>query len=533
MFTRARIALGLVLTLFIGFAEAQRPQTPAESVNYQEGGTMYQPLMDFVYGLASQTELMSIQKLTETLGGRDVVLCILSNPPVFRPEDIQKTSKPVVLIVNNVHGEEVAGKDASLEIMRDLVFGDLRPLLDQVVVLNIPTINPDGAEADRRTNEQNFDLNRDYVKLESREIEALVTRVINRWQPEIWVDTHHGGAEPYTLTYQTNMNPGGDSELMQYGSEKILTRVREALRAENYDGFWYSGPAQLNGVDGWAPTSVEPRKQHVYGTFVNSIGLLFESPSSTHRIIDNGSRVVQIPQSQTYRHQVRGQYIGQRELIRFAAQHAAELRKITSDAKVRATERGNNDSDNDQILIDYKQVNKGNDHFWLSIGDASNSGYALVHRPVFTKFEATRTTTRPWGYLIPAGLARIVPLLRKQQVTVKRLVSPTSVEAEVYYAKEVRGDEYFQGHYLRKISAEKRQELVHLPVGTFFVPAGQPRSNLVSYLLEPETDDNLATWGYLDDFLEISSSKSRPQQIPLFRLMKKANLNAVLVDFAE
>ena len=237
-------------------ASPQQLQTPAERVNYSQGGTLYGPLMEFVYELEAHTDLMNVIKLTETLMGRDVVLATLSNPPVFRPSDLAKSDKPVVLIVNNAHGGEVAGKDAAMEIIRDLVQGSLRPLLDEVVVLVVPTINPDGAEVRRRTNEEGFDMNRDYIKLESQEIYALVTKVINGWQPDIWVDTHHGGSAPYTLTYQTNMNPAGDQALVGFGNDRILTRVREALRAEDYDGFWYTGVGTVNGVEGWVPTSV-------------------------------------------------------------------------------------------------------------------------------------------------------------------------------------------------------------------------------------------------------------------------------------
>ena len=137
-------------------------------------------------------------------------------------------------------------------IMRDLLFGELRPLLDDAIVLNIPSINPDGAEEMRRTNEQNFDMNRDYLKLESQEIHALLTKVIHEWQPDIHVDTHHGGSAPYVITYQTIMNPAGDPEIMRVANEMIVPQIREALRAEDYDGFWYSGPRTVNGVAGWA-----------------------------------------------------------------------------------------------------------------------------------------------------------------------------------------------------------------------------------------------------------------------------------------
>jgi dipeptidyl-peptidase 4 len=591
------LALGLALvalnavdrTSATAQAQAQRLQTPAEAVNYGQGGTLYDPLMKFVYELDAASNLMSVRKLTTTLAGRDVVLAVLSNPPIYRPEDVLKTDKPIVLIVNNVHGNEVAGKDASMEIMRDLVQGDLRPLLDDVVVLNIPTINPDGAELRRRTNEQNFDMNRDYLKLESQEIGALVTQVLNVWQPDIWVDTHHGGSAPYALTYQTNMNPAGDQNLVNFGNNEIIAAIRKALRAENYDGFWYSGPGNVNGVAGWTATSVEPRKQHVYGAMANTLGFLFETPSGSHRVIDNGTKVAEIPRTETYRHQVRGQYIGQRELIRFAASRAADVKKVIATAKATAIARGHNDADTatDLIPLEYRVGNKGNEDFWVRSGTAGGGRgagagaaggraggapgqpaapvtYERVNRPVFLNWEVTRSTSRPWGYFLAAGTAgRVLPMLHDHQITVQRLTAPLSVELEVYYATEITADSYFQGHYLRAVKAEKRAEKMDLPAGTLFVPSGQAKSNLISYLLEPETDDNLITWGYLDDLRRVRGGPpsgcgaggraggaapdpddpqppaagrggrggtTPGQRIPMYRLMKQTTFPAVVVE---
>jgi predicted deacylase len=266
--------LSLLLLVAVG-ATAQGLRTPAERTNFRAGPTMYDDLLEFVYELDAQSDLMQVKEITETLRGREVLLCILSNPPVYQVSDVIGSDKPIVLIVNNVHGGEVAGKEASLILMRDLLFGELRPLLDDVIVLNVPSINPDGAEEMRRTNEQNFDMNRDYLKLESQEIQALLTKVIHEWQPDIQVDTHHGGSTPYVITYQTIMNPAGDAEIMRVANEMIVPQIRAALRAEDYDGFWYSGPQTVNGVDGWAPTSVEPRKQHVYSGLANTIDFLF------------------------------------------------------------------------------------------------------------------------------------------------------------------------------------------------------------------------------------------------------------------
>jgi hypothetical protein len=546
-------------------------QTPAEATNYQNGGTLYAPLMDFIYELQSRTELMNVRKLTETLGGRDMVLCILSNPPVFQPGDLAGSEKPVVLIVNNVHGGEVAGKDAAMAIMRDLVMGDLRPLLDEVVVLVIPTINPDGAEVYRRTNDEGFDMNRDYIKLESQEIQSLVTDVINEWHPDIHVDTHHGGAAPYTLTYQGNMNPAGDPNIMALGDEEILPRIREALRAEDYDGFWYSGPQMVNGVAGWAPTSVEPRKQHVYSTLANMVGFLFESPSSAYRVVDNGTRVVPVPAEERYQHQVRGQYIGQRELIRFAAERGDELMAVVAKAREDAISRGDNDTDNDQIPLAYEQVERFKADFWRPVGGrspqrGSDVEFELVNAPVFTKWTPTETETRPWGYLIPNSLTKVVPLLLDHGIAVKRLSRDVELEVEAWEATEITHDEYFQAHYLNALKADKVTKTITMPAGSFFIPSGQPMSNFISYIFEPTTNDNLVTWGYLDNVLRVTPSEEEiaaqraemedmlnqmseedraqygsriqrqldqllePQEVPMYRVMKKTEIPGVLVE---
>ncbi len=559
-------SISFLLVAMAVTAQGQMLRTPGELTNFRAGPTMYDDLLEFVYELDAQSDLMQVRQITETLRGREVILCIMANPPVYQISDVIGSDKPIVLIVNNVHGGEVAGKEASLILMRDLVLGDLRPLLDDAIVLNIPSINPDGAEELRRTNEQNFDMNRDYLKLESQEIQALLTQVIHEWQPDIHIDTHHGGSAPYVITYQTIMNPAGDSEIMRVANEMIVPQIREALRAEDYDGFWYSGPQTVNGVAGWAPTSVEPRKQHVYSGLANTIDFLFETPSGSHRVVDNGTRVVPIPREERYQHQVRGEYIAQREVIEFAAENPELVRETIRGAKERATALGADDSDNDQIVLDYEQVVKFEADIWRDKEWGADrdpyaprdpnrvAEYELLRLPVFTKFEPTRTTTRPWGYVLPPQLATVVPLLLDHEIAVQELTEPVSLEVEVYYATAIDNSEYFQGHYLNKVTATKRTETVEFPAGSFFVPSGQPKSNLISYIFEPETNDNLVTWGFLDTYIEAMDEEQTQryieqmarrrarfgqedqgppppgQLIPMYRLMERTALKGVLVE---
>ena len=74
-----------------------------------------------------------------------------------------------IFVEANIHGGEREGTDAMMQVIRDLVTlphgtnDVVDDLLDNAVVVVIPTTNPDGRVAGRRTNENRFDLNRDLL----------------------------------------------------------------------------------------------------------------------------------------------------------------------------------------------------------------------------------------------------------------------------------------------------------------------------------------------------------------------------------
>lgn len=515
MRTRSLLAALVLLAVAIAPAAAdaqQLPRTWQEEKDFQAGPTPFEPLMKFWYELDRMSDLVSIRPLTQTLLGREFTLVTISKDPIATPQDALRSGKTIVLIANAVHGNETAGKEASQLVARDLVFGDLRPVLDSAIVLFIPLINPDGGEVRRRTNEEGFDMNRDYLKLESQEIYALVTQVMNVWTPDIHIDTHHGGSAPYTLTWQATLNPAADAQLRAYPYERIFPRIRTALRAEGYDGFDYSGAQTRDGVRGWGSTSVEPRKHHVYTGLTNSIGILFETPSSSHRV-RNGA-VEAIPQPERYRHQVRGQVIGLRTVLGHAREKRSEIRALTNASRLRAIRAGANPTSADAVVVDYTLVSRGSEPVWMSQGGGGPGGgqggqgaaqtFALQTVPVWLKYDVTRTVPRARGYVLPASIAKIVPLLMDHGIQVHRFTAPDTLSLEVYDATGVQRNEYFQGHYLKSVTGvEKKVERVAVPVGWYFVSTAQSRGNLISYLLEPETDDNVITWGWLDNVLQV------------------------------
>jgi dipeptidyl-peptidase 4 len=519
--------------------QVQWPQTWQEQNNFRAGPTPFVPLMDFWYELARLSPEVSIRPLTHTLLDREYTLVTIAREQNLTPQDAIRSGKTIVLIANAVHGGETSGKESSQIVARDLVAGDLRHILDDVIVLIIPLVNPDGGEVRRRTNEEGFDMNRDYIKLESQEIRALMTQVMNEWSPDIHIDTHHGGAAPYTMTWQGTLNPAADAELRAYPYNVIFPAMRAALRAEDYDGFDYSGPQTINGQPAWGSTSVEPRKHHVYTGLVNSIGLLFETPSNSHRVRANGTRVEPIPQEERYFHQVRGSVISKRAVLQVAAERRQEIRGLTTASRQRALRAGGTFSENDRVVLDYALVSRGDEPVWVPDGSGS---FRLETRPIYLSYNVTRSTPRPLGYVLPPSMAKILPILMDHDITVHRFLQPTTLELEVYRAGTVNRNEYFQGHYLKSVSdVTKVTETVEVPAGSYYISTAQSRSNLITYLMEPETDDNLITWGWVDHLLRVTETatasngdpddapaarfgQQQPQRIPMMRMVRQQPL---------
>ncbi|MBT8337711.1 MAG: hypothetical protein KJO11_13970, partial [Gemmatimonadetes bacterium] len=246
-------------------------------------------------------------------------------------------------------------------------------------------------------------------------------------------------------------------------------------------------------------TSVEPRKHHVYTGLTNSIGILLETPNASRLV--RGETVEEIPDEERYYHQIRGGVLAMTAILRAAADQKDAIRAVTSGSRARAIAAGMQGGD--PVVLDYELQSRGVEPVWMPDSTAA-AGYSLEDVPVFLNWVSTRTTTRPVGYLLPPAMAAIVPLLMDHDIAVYRFSGSASIDAEVYYATSVRRDSYFQGHYLQSVDVEKREETVEAVEGWFWVPTAQSRSNLISYLMEPETDDNLITWGWTDHILQVT-----------------------------
>lgn len=115
------------------------------------------------------------------------------------PNGLPRTM-PTVMVLGSQHGNEPAGREASLKLLRDLAFADLsapenaglaRLLADQTIIV-VPSANPDGRAANSRGNSRGTDINRDHLDLSTEEARAFAD-VVLEWEPFMALDLHEYG----------------------------------------------------------------------------------------------------------------------------------------------------------------------------------------------------------------------------------------------------------------------------------------------------------------------------------------------------
>jgi len=263
----------LSLTLLLANASTIMPRSQddslksrAEQTNYEET-SRYEDVMRFIGELQKRTDKLRVESFGQTEEGRDLPLMIFADPPITQPREARASGKPIIFIQANIHAGEVEGKEATLHLARRIAIGDLRSLLNNLVILIAPIYNADGNEkiglnnrtaqngpiggVGTRENAKGFDLNRDYIKLETPEANALVG-LFNRWDPHLTVDLHttNGSYHGYHLTYAPTLNPNADARLIAFERNKMLPAITRAmLKAHKFRTYYYGNFATKERVN--------------------------------------------------------------------------------------------------------------------------------------------------------------------------------------------------------------------------------------------------------------------------------------------
>lgn len=139
----------------------------------------FQEMADFLKGVA-RPGLITVTEVGRSAGGRPLFLVHLNRGGAqarFR-----------AFFYAQQHGNEISGKDAQLYLIRTIAEHPETLPADLDLYL-MPMVNPDGAVANRRTNDAKADLNRDHLLQAQPEIQAFY-RVVREVAPHLAVDCH-------------------------------------------------------------------------------------------------------------------------------------------------------------------------------------------------------------------------------------------------------------------------------------------------------------------------------------------------------
>lgn len=496
--------------------------TVAESSEFKATAT-HAEVMDLLQRInAVDDERANLMHLTEfgrSFEGKALPLAIIADPPVHTPEEAKATGKPIVYAWANIHAGEVCGKEALLMLARELVTTPDHPLLDDLVILIAPIYNPDGNDRmDKnnrpgqvgpeegmgvRHNAQNLDLNRDWVKLESPEAQAMV-KVLTDWDPHITIDCHttNGSHHRNALTFAGLLNPSCHEPSLLFLRDELLTAVSERLQElTGYMTFYYGNFNRDQTI--WATYSCDPRFSGPYCGLRGHLAILSEA----HAYIPYEDRII-----------VTREFV--RQIMTYAAANKERLMVLHDAARQKVIAAGLNPQPDDCVGIKHKRAA----FTWPDIVHGYEmkqvegrrrpqpteveKDYQVVH---VGRFEPTLSVRRPFAYLLQPGLEGVVEKLEQHGVEIEPFDGDARVEA--FTVTEIhRAERSFQGHNCVALAVEANVRNISMPEGSMIVRTAQPLGTLIVYLLEPQSSDGLTTWNFLDDHLNIDD------EFPIYRV---------------
>lgn len=249
--------------------------TAFEESNYQTHCT-HQEMMDFLGKVAADSQDMLLSTYGNSVEGRELVYAVFSRPMVSNPLEAMTSGKPIVVLDAGVHGDERILRESNLILIRELAQRgtEMNTLLDDLVVIMVPCLNPDGTEQDQRRNANNNDLNRDYIKLDVPESQAYVSNLLKKWNPHIQIGGHNSGTRYYNMLYLAPTNAASDPALTKICDEGIFPLIDNNLEAAGYTSFYYGN----GNEERWKVGSYSPNIFRPYGGICNYISIVFESP---------------------------------------------------------------------------------------------------------------------------------------------------------------------------------------------------------------------------------------------------------------
>jgi len=492
----------------------------------------YEDTVKYLDRLVNSDPRLKKVSLGKSPQNRDIWMVIASKEGIDNPSDLHKLAKPTLLIQAGTHSGEIDGKDAGLMLLRDITHGQKGDLIEKVNLLFVPILSVDAHERRSpfnrvnqrgpssmgwRTNARNLNLNRDYAKLDTIELQHMI-RAINVWQPDLYFDIHVTDGEDYQYdnTYGFNLSYGDSPNIAKWMENQFKPRIDTALNANGHKGgpltFGVDSMDFSKGIVGWSPS---PR-------FSNGYGDVRQLPTV---LIENHSL-------KSYKQRVLGTYIFIEESLKLLAEEGEELTtsiqkdKTSRPKEMVVTWQTNNESPssmNFEGIEFFKQRDEvtGLDYIQWT-GKAKN--YSDL--PIYVMNKPKQTVKIPKSYWIPPQYKDVIERLRIHGINMKTHPDKITIKASQFKVDKFQlKSEAFEARQMVESTFEVTDGDYELPKNSVEISTDQNLGRLAVALLDPRAPDSFFAWGFFNQVFQRTEYIESYALVPLAREMFAKNRN--------
>lgn len=502
-------SLAACFVFVASLSHAQNLLTPFEK-SKKSGTTTYFECIDYYKQLAAKNSTIAIKIFGSTDAGYPLHLILFSNDKNFDPIKWHQQNKVVMLVNNGIHPGEPDGIDASMMLLRDLVNGKI--IAPKNVVIAIIPIYNIGGSLNRnsfsrvnqngpssfgfRGNAQNLDLNRDFIKNDSREAKAFAE--IFQWlNPDIFMDNHvsDGADYQHTMTLLTTQHSKLGGEIGSFLHDVFEPSLFKSMEEKNWPMCPYVNFEDANPEKGWEAFYDPPRYSSGYAALYQTMAFVPE----THMLKPFADRV----------HSTYALMQTMFEQANKFAKDIKEKRKASINAIKKQT----------SFPLTWKVDSTRSDtirFLGYETGKKKSSVTGMDrlyydHSKPFTKqvkfynyFMGEKFVNKPKAYLIPQGWHAVIDLLKLNKINMQRLHNDSLIEVEAYKIETYKTlPRAYEKHYRHNdVTVSKNKQRIQFLKGDYIIYTEQRGDRFLIETLEPEADDSYFNWNFFDGILQ-------------------------------
>ncbi|WP_299492055.1 M14 family zinc carboxypeptidase [uncultured Shewanella sp.] len=475
---RSEILLFLVLS-FMGGGILYSDNVCAESnnnIDFYHQKIKAVDVNKILYGLALKDKRINIEVIGYSEDKQPIVKVSLSQ---FRTNSIP--SKVKVMITAGQHGDEPSGTLAILSFLRELSNNKYTSMLDNIDIVIIPLVNPDGWDKEMRANGKGININADYVLLKTPEARMVVS-MINTESPNMMLDIHESSTYKSVLTgkqgyltdvvsqFETSNNANAFKKIQAFANEHFLPAVMKEIFYQGSIAQKYQGAiVRLNQPLIGARATINTLRN--YASFHNVISILLESKK------DYQKRHFSTPEN--IKNRVKRQKIALKSVLDQVITDKNDILALTCCEE----------SVQHKIIakVNYS-LNKSEPYKNISLVNIKTGTKEIHPFPNWSHVAVSQTYQRPFGYAIMDNEEKLLTWLGLHGIEVMHASTGNwSGVSLVLKERQERKEAGIGARVETVFQFDEEDKVFKLSPKNLIVPLNQPLGVLASLLLDPRS----------------------------------------------